>query len=83
MREVIAKSNIQPILTEGRSKIETETEEIIQGILDEYKVVFKLLKFKLKKLIHLIKLLMHLEMYRLQEQTWKDQKMKLKLMQMM
>ena len=55
MREVIAKSDIQPILTEGRSKIETETQEIIQKILDEYKVVFKLHKFKLKKLIHQIK----------------------------
>ena len=36
MREVIAKSNIQPILTEGRAKIEIETQEIIQSILDEY-----------------------------------------------
>ena len=36
MREVIAKSNIQPILTEGRSKIEVETQEIVQSILDEY-----------------------------------------------
>ena len=29
MREVIARSNIQPILTEGRSVIETETQTII------------------------------------------------------
>jgi membrane protease subunit HflK len=36
MREVIARSNIQPILTEGRSKIEVDTQEIIQSILDEY-----------------------------------------------
>ena len=36
MREVIAKSKIQPILTEGRSKIEIETQQIIQNILDEY-----------------------------------------------
>ena len=36
MREVIAKSKIQPILTEGRSQIEVETQEIIQDILDEY-----------------------------------------------
>jgi len=36
MREVIAKSRIQPILTEGRAKIEVETQEIIQSILDEY-----------------------------------------------
>jgi len=36
MREVIARSNIQPILTEGRSLIETDTQVIIQEILDEY-----------------------------------------------
>tara|TARA_E500000331_G_scaffold319340_1_gene331981 strand:+ start:433 stop:1572 length:1140 start_codon:yes stop_codon:yes gene_type:complete len=36
MREVIARSDIQPILTEGRSKIEIDTQEIIQAILDEY-----------------------------------------------
>ncbi len=36
MREVIARSNIQPILTEGRSQIEIDTQEIIQNILDEY-----------------------------------------------
>jgi membrane protease subunit HflK len=36
MREVIAKSKLQSILTEGRSSIEIETQEIIQSILDEY-----------------------------------------------
>ncbi|MDA9624255.1 FtsH protease activity modulator HflK [Pelagibacteraceae bacterium] len=36
MREVIAKSPIQSILTEGRSKIEVEVQEITQKILDEY-----------------------------------------------
>jgi len=36
MREVIARSRIQSILTEGRSKIEIETQEIIQSLLDEY-----------------------------------------------
>ncbi|MDP7554837.1 MAG: FtsH protease activity modulator HflK, partial [Nitrospinota bacterium] len=36
MREVIARSRIQPILTEGRSKIEIETQNIIQSLLDEY-----------------------------------------------
>ena len=36
MREVIAKSAIQSILTEGRSKIEVEVQEITQKILDEY-----------------------------------------------
>jgi membrane protease subunit HflK len=32
----LLKSDIQPILTEGRAKIEVETQEIIQTILDEY-----------------------------------------------
>ena len=36
MREVIARNNIQPILTEGRSQIEIDASEIIQQILDEY-----------------------------------------------
>ncbi len=36
MREVIAKSKIQPVLTEGRAQIEIETQVIIQSILDEY-----------------------------------------------
>ena len=36
MREVIAKSRLQSILTEGRSSIEIETQGIIQNILDEY-----------------------------------------------
>ena len=36
MREVIAKNRIQNILTEGRSKIEIEVQEITQVILDEY-----------------------------------------------
>ena len=36
MREVIAKSEIQSILTEGRSNIEVEVQEITQRILDEY-----------------------------------------------
>ena len=36
MREVIAKNEIQTILTEGRSNVEIEVQEIIQKILDEY-----------------------------------------------
>jgi len=36
MREVIARSRLQPILTKGRSLIEIETQEIMQGLLDEY-----------------------------------------------
>jgi len=36
MREVIAKNNIQTILTEGRASIEIEVQDITQEILDEY-----------------------------------------------
>ncbi len=36
MREGIARSRIQSILTEGRSSIEVETQSIMQGLLDEY-----------------------------------------------
>ena len=36
MREVIARSKLQSILTKGRSLIEIETQEIMQSLLDEY-----------------------------------------------
>ncbi len=36
MREVVARSKLQSILTEGRSSIEIETQSIMQGLLDEY-----------------------------------------------
>ena len=55
MREVIAKNRIQNILTEGRSKIEVEVQEIAQLILDEYGSGIQLTKFKRNKLIHLNK----------------------------
>jgi membrane protease subunit HflK len=37
MREVIARNGIQSILTEGRAKIEIDTQNIMQEILDNYK----------------------------------------------
>ena len=83
MREVIARSDIQPILTEGRSKIEIDTQDIIQNILDEYTSGIQVTQVQTQKLTHQIKLLMPLEMFKQQELIWKDQKMKLKLMQMM
>ncbi|WP_020693997.1 FtsH protease activity modulator HflK [Reyranella massiliensis] len=36
MREVIGKSNLQYAQTEGRSRIEQDTKDLLQGILDEY-----------------------------------------------
>ena len=36
MREVIGKSNLQYAQTEGRSRIEQDTKDLLQRILDEY-----------------------------------------------
>src|SRR5687767_1666816 len=36
MREVIGRSNIQPILTGARQNIETGVQELMQKVLDEY-----------------------------------------------
>ena len=75
MREVIAKSQIQSILTEGRSNIEVEVQEITQQILDEYGSEYRLLKCKRRKpILLMVKLLMPSEMFKLLEQIKKDQK---------
>jgi len=49
MREVIAKSRLQSILTEGRSRIEIETQEIIQSILDEYETGIQVTQVQTQK----------------------------------
>ena len=36
MREVVGRSNIQPILTGARQNIETAVQELMQKVLDEY-----------------------------------------------
>ena len=55
MREVIAKSQLQSILTEGRSKIEIETQEIAQCLLDEYESGIQITQVQTQKPIHLMK----------------------------
>ena len=49
MREVIAKSNLQPILTEQRSQIEIEVQEIIQSLLDEYEAGIQITQVQTQK----------------------------------
>jgi len=49
MRQVIAKSKLQSILTEGRSSIEIETQEIIQSILDEYEAGIQVTQVQTQK----------------------------------
>ncbi|MPZ33636.1 MAG: FtsH protease activity modulator HflK [Rhodospirillales bacterium] len=36
MREIIGKSNLQYAQTEGRSRIEQDTKDLLQGMLDDY-----------------------------------------------
>ena len=83
MREVIARSEIQSILTEGRLKIETDVQQITQRILDEYGSGIQVTQVQTQKLIHQVKLLIHSEMCKQQELTENDLRMKQKLMLMM
>ena len=80
MREVIARSNIQP-LTEGRSVIETDTK--LFKILDEYTSGIQITQVQTQKADPPDQVIDALEMFKQQELIWKDQKMKLKLMQTM
>ena len=36
MREIVGRTNIQPILAEGRRQVEEETQQLLQTILDSY-----------------------------------------------
>jgi len=82
MREVIARSDIQPILTEGRSLIEADTQEIIQKILDEYSSGIQITQVQTQKADPPDQYDAS-EMSKLQEQIWKDRRMKQKHMPMM
>ena len=81
MREVIAKNEIQTILTEGRSNIEIEVQEITQQILDEYNSGIQITQVQTQQADPPAQVIDALEMYKLQEQTEKDLKMRQKLTQ--
>jgi membrane protease subunit HflK len=49
MREVIGRSNIQPILTGARQNIETAVQELMQQILDEYHAGIQIMQVQLQK----------------------------------
>jgi membrane protease subunit HflK len=49
MREVIGQSNIQPILTGARQKIETAVQELTQKILDSYGAGISIQQVQLQK----------------------------------
>ena len=49
MREVIGKSNFQYAQTEGRTKIEQDTKELMQKILDEYKSGVRIAQVQLQR----------------------------------
>ena len=49
MREVIGRSEIQPILTGGRQNIETAVQELMQKILDDYGAGIQITQVQLQK----------------------------------
>jgi len=49
MREIIGKSNFQYAQTEGRTKIEQDTKELMQKILDEYRSGVRIAQVQLQR----------------------------------
>ena len=49
MREVIGRSNIQPILTGARQNIETAVQELMQQVLDQYHAGIQITQVQLQK----------------------------------
>ncbi|MBA4791293.1 MAG: FtsH protease activity modulator HflK [Rhizobiales bacterium] len=49
MREVIGRTNIQPILTGARQNIETGVQDLMQRTLDQYKVGVRVTQVQLQK----------------------------------
>jgi membrane protease subunit HflK len=50
MREIIGKSNLQYAQTEGRSRIEQDTKDLLQRILDEYGLGVRISQIQLLRL---------------------------------
>jgi len=48
MREVIGKSNLQYAQTEGRTRIEQDTKDLLQRILDEYNLGVRIVQVQLQ-----------------------------------
>jgi membrane protease subunit HflK len=49
MREIIGKSNLQYAQTEGRTRIEQDTKDLLQRILDEYKLGVRIMQIQLQR----------------------------------
>lgn len=49
MREVVGKSDIQPILTQDRTKVETAVQELMQKTLDGYRAGIEITQVQLQK----------------------------------
>ncbi len=49
MREIIGRSNLQPILTGARQNIETSVQELMQSILDKYGAGVQITQVQLQK----------------------------------
>jgi membrane protease subunit HflK len=49
MREVVGRSDLQPILTEARQNIETAVRELMQKVLDDYKAGVQVTQVQMQK----------------------------------
>ncbi|HYC65144.1 MAG TPA: FtsH protease activity modulator HflK [Reyranellaceae bacterium] len=49
MREIIGKSNLQYAQTEGRTRIEQDTKDLLQRILDEYNLGVRVVQIQLQR----------------------------------
>src|SRR4029450_6439020 len=49
MREVIGRSEIQPILTGARQNVETAVQELIQRVLDSYQAGIQITQVQMQK----------------------------------
>ncbi|MGF1610436.1 MAG: FtsH protease activity modulator HflK [Kiloniellales bacterium] len=49
MREIIARTDIQPALTEGRQDIEIKTRELLQSMLNEYQAGIEITQIQLQE----------------------------------
>lgn len=49
MREVVGRMPIASVLTEGRSRVETETKQIIQQVMDEYGAGVEIVRLQMRE----------------------------------
>lgn len=49
MRETVGKTDLEPVISDGRSEVEASTLELMQSILDSYQAGIKIVRVQLQK----------------------------------